>query len=138
MMKSPPHETIVRTDTDLYDLWHGLMGSGGFGRRSLWLLFFDHAGHPEPVIVPIDDIPLRPDARLVRALGEIVSGLTGDGGVASVAMLLSRPGPRQMTADDRVWARALAPVTPGWPVHLATTDRLQPFAPDDLMPSDAA
>lgn len=138
MTTTPPFETTVRTDTELYALWHTLMGSGGFAQRSLWLLFFDHDGHPEPVIVPIDDLPLRPDARLVRALGEIVDGLTVEGGVASVAMLLSRPGRRQMTADDRVWARALAPITPAWPMHLATTDRLQPFAPDDLLPYDAA
>jgi hypothetical protein len=138
MTMTPPYGTIVRTDTELYQLWHQLMGSGGFARRSLWLLFLDHEGHPEPVIVPIDDIPLRPDERLVRAVGEIVAGLTADGGVASVAMLLSRPGRPQMAAEDRVWARALAPITPAWPVHLATTDRLQPFAPDDLLPNDAA
>jgi hypothetical protein len=138
MTMTPPHETIVHSDSDLYDLWHGLMGSGGYAQRSLWLLFFGADGRPEPVIVPIDDIPSRPDARLIGALGEIVAGLitqdtTEDSQVASVAMLLSRPGPHQMTADDRVWARALVPVTPKWPVHLATTDRLQVFAPDDLL-----
>jgi hypothetical protein len=138
MTMTPPHETIVHSDTELYELWQGLMGSGGFGRRSLWLLFFNQDGRPEPVIVPIDDIPGRPDARLIDALGQVVAGLMAEGTVASVAMLLSRPGPRQMTDADRVWARALAPVTPRWPVHLATTDRVQIFAPDDLLPSDAA
>jgi hypothetical protein len=43
-----------------------------------------------------------------------------------------------MTADDRAWARALMPITPAWPIHLATTDRMQVFAADDLLPVDAA
>jgi hypothetical protein len=138
MTMTPPHETVVRTSTDLYELWQQLMGPGGFAHRSVWLLFLDGDGHPEPVIVPIDDLPARPDRRLVQALSQIVAGLTDSGDVASVAMLLSRPGPRHMTGDDRVWARALAPVTPAWPVHLATADRLQIFAPDDLLPCGAA
>jgi hypothetical protein len=138
MTMTPPHETIVHSDTELFELWQGLMGDGGFGRRSVWLLFFDADGRPEPVIVPIDDIPARPNARLIDALGEIVAGLKREGTVASVAMLLSRPGPRHMTADDRAWARALMPITPAWPIHLATTDRMQVFAADDLLPVDAA
>ena len=131
-------ETVVRTDADLLALWERLMGAGGFATRSVWLLFLSTGGRPEPVIVPIDDLPDLPDERFVHALGDIISGLTESGDVASVAMLLSRPGPGAMTDSDRCWARALVPLASRWPVHLATTDVVRCFAPDDLLPCDVA
>lgn len=39
------------------------MGDGGFGRRSLWLIFLDDLGQQSDLLVPIDDIPMLPDAR---------------------------------------------------------------------------
>src|SRR5262249_15348545 len=50
MTPKAPQDTMVRTTKDLYELWQSLMGSGGFGRRSVWMLFFDADGRPEPVI----------------------------------------------------------------------------------------
>jgi hypothetical protein len=135
MTLKAPQETVVRTPTDLYRLWQDLMGDGGFGRRSVWLLFLSADGRPEPVIVPIDDIPARPNARLVDALGSIVRDLVHTGEVDSVALLLSRPGRSDMCEDDRGWARALVAVSRRWPIHLATEDHLQVFAPDDLLPT---
>lgn len=128
-----PQDMIVRTDTDLLALWQRLMGSGGFGRRSIWMVFLDGDGRPQPVVAPIDDIPEQPDQRLLDALAKVIEGLIADGGVASVVLLLSRPGPQDMTGSDRRWARALAPLSPGRPIHLATADRIQVFAPDDLI-----
>jgi hypothetical protein len=127
-----PRDTVVRTTTDLFLLWQGLMGDGGFSRRSVWLLLLDEKGRPEPTIVPIDDVPSVPDRRSVNGLATLVSGLIAEGIAASIALLVSRPGHRDMTEDDRRWARALAPIS-GWPVHLATTDHVQVFAPDDLV-----
>jgi hypothetical protein len=130
-------KTVVRSDAELHELWQELMGTGGFSRRSLWLLFLDEDGRPQPVLVPIDDIPSRPEARLIDGLALIADGLTSSDAVSSVALLLSRPGPQHMTEDDRCWARALHAhdrISPRWPVHLATTDRIQVFAADDLIP----
>lgn len=132
MTRFSPRDTIVHTTSDLFALWQGLMGEGGFSRRSVWLLFLDEDGRPEPVIVPIDDVPQVPDRRSVNGLATVVSGLIAEGMAASVALLVSRPGHRGMTEDDRRWARALAPVS-SWPIHLATADHLQVFAPDDLV-----
>jgi hypothetical protein len=123
----------VRTPLDLHRLWQAMMGEGGFSRRSLWLTFFEADGLPVPHIVPIDDIPARPDGESLDGLTLITRQLVDDGSVASVAMLLSRPGSGAMHADDRAWARVLAPLSP-WPVHLATSDLVQVFAPDDLLP----
>jgi hypothetical protein len=41
-----------------------------------------------------------------------------------------------MTERDRRWARALRAAFAGltaWPLHLATPDNVQVFAPDDLL-----
>ncbi len=134
-----PLETVIRSDGDLAELWSSLMGSGEVELRSLWLILLDSAGRVLPTIVPIDDVPGRPERRLMHGLGQIVSQLSHDL-EASVAFVLSRPGPARVTADDRHWAQALRALPGGrrWPVHLATADRIQVFAPDDLISAGAA
>lgn len=113
------------------------MGSGGFGRRSLWLIFLDDDGRQSDLIVPIDDIPMLPDARDVAAITDLVARIRDEIGVAEVPMLISRPGPSEITEGDRRWAIALTEALrdqhPQWPIHLATRDRLQVFAADDLL-----
>lgn len=113
------------------------MGDGGFGRRSLWLIFLDEEGRQSDLIVPIDDIPILPDSRDVHAIGDLIARVREEVGVAQVPMLLSRPGPSEITEGDRRWAialtEALRDLRPQWPIHLATRDRVQVFAPDDLV-----
>jgi hypothetical protein len=130
-------ETVITSDADLHDLWRRLMGPGGFARRSLWLTFLEPDGRTQPLVVPIDDLPSEPDDGFLHAVGRIVDGLLADGTADSVPMLLSRPGYGPMTGADRRWARALiaalGPDRQRWPLHLATTDQVQVFAPDDLL-----
>jgi len=137
MTLKPPRETFVRTDAELTQLWEHMMGSGGFARHSIWHIFFDADGQMCPVIIPIDDIPLEPDPNVLDNLADIVGEITRASAIASVAVLFSRPGEQAMTAADRRWARAIhaafASTIRLWPVHLATTDRIQIFAPDDLI-----
>jgi hypothetical protein len=104
---------------DLAELWRSLMAGGGFGRRTLWLVLLDDAGHPAPVVVPIDDIPTYPGRKDVRALGAVLAGIAPLG---TPVLLLSRPGCGEVQDGDRRWAEALAPLAPAWPVHLATAD----------------
>ena len=133
---TPELETPVRSDADLLAVWQRLMGPGGFGRRSIWFVFLDEDDRLQRVIMPIDDVPEEPDPPVINNLATIFTELHDDGQFASTAMLLSRPGPGQMTGADRRWARALRAglgrVSP-WPVHLATTDEVRVFAPDDLI-----
>lgn len=118
------------------------MGPGGFGRRSLWLIFLDEDGQQSGLIVPIDDIPMLPDMRDVAAITDLIARIRDDIGVADVPMLISRPGPSEMTEGDRRWAMALTEALrdqhPRWPLHLATRDRVQVFAADDLLGSRAS
>lgn len=112
------------------------MGPGGFATSSLWMVFLDDDSRLTPVIVPIEDIPAEPDEQFVGNLAYIIGDLLSDSAAASVALLLSRPGSRAMTEADRRWARALREALdelPMWPVHLATRDNVQVFAPDDLV-----
>lgn len=126
----------ILTDRDLFERWEELMGDGGFGRRSLWLIFLDEEGHQAELIVPIDDVPMLPHPPEVRRIAEVVAGVRAELGVADVPLLLSRPGPSYITDGDRRWAMALTEACrdqrPRWPIHLATRDRVQVFAPDDL------
>lgn len=110
------HLTIT-ADADLITLWTGLMGDGGFGRRTLWLVILDDHGRPAPVVVPIDDLPTAPSGRDARAFGTLLAGLADQG---TPILLLSRPGSSAVQDGDRRWAAALAPLAPAWPVHLAT------------------
>jgi hypothetical protein len=136
-MTNTPEREPIRTESDLFERWGDLMGGGGFGRRSLWLIFLDEDGRQSDLIVPIDDIPILPDACDVHAITDLVMRIREEVGVAEVPMLISRPGPSEMTEGDRRWAAALTAAMhdqhPHWPIHLATRDRLQVFATDDLL-----
>jgi hypothetical protein len=113
-----------------------MMGPGGFGRRSLWLVFLDSLSRVTPLVVPIEDIPAEPEAEMLEGIVDVVRNLAATNDLAAVALLLSRPGPGAMSGSDRRWATALGSafgaLSP-WPVHLATADRLQVFAADDLL-----
>lgn len=113
------------------------MGPGGFGRRSLWTIWFDEHGASLPIIVPVDDVPERPDELLVDNLMRSLGLVIDESAATTAAMLLSRPGPGRKHADDLVWARALLAAAERqevrlWPVHLATAQLVQAFTPDDL------
>jgi hypothetical protein len=131
-----PQDTVVRTQADLFAVWQGLMGRGGFSVASIWLVFLDEDKRLRPLIVPIDDIPTEPDQPFLRGLVRVVGDLVDSGHASSVAVLISRPGGSAMLESDRRWARALRAELGDelavWPVHLATRDRIQVFAPDDL------
>jgi hypothetical protein len=135
-MTATINKNPILSNDDLFRLWQHLMGEGGFGRRSLWLIFLEKDGRPHEVIMPIDDIPLSPQPAMVANLVHIVDQLCERDGVVSAPMLLSRPGSSAMTESDRSWAKCLRSALGEryqWPIHLATEDHLQVFAPDDLV-----
>lgn len=109
----------ISSAADLSRFWAALMGDEGFGRRTLWLVLLDDEGRPVPTVVPIDDVPEVPSAADVDSFGQFFDHLDGYG---TPVLLLSRPGPSVVRAEDRQWGRALAGLAPRWPVHLATED----------------
>src|SRR4051794_25687526 len=107
----------ISSADDLAAFWSALMGGGGFGRRSLWLVLLDESGRAAPVVVPIDDVPEFPSPLELEAFGRVLAGLAD---IGTPVLLLSRPGSSQVQEGDRRWAQALTPLAPTWPVHLAT------------------
>ncbi|MDF8263287.1 bifunctional DNA primase/polymerase [Luteipulveratus flavus] len=141
-MGTPLSNSVISSNDDLLRVWRKLMGDGGFGKRSLWLIFLDDEGRPAPLVVPIDDIPPEPDPEDIRRIADLVRRVQDELGVRSVPMLISRPGPSRMTDSDRRWAvgltGAFADQQAPWPIHLATADDVQVFTPDDLIAQGAA
>jgi len=127
----------ITNDTDLREHWVSLMGEETFEKPALWLVFIEHDRRVAPVVVPIEDIPDEPDDETLAQVAVFVARAREELGVASVPMLLSRPGSGEMTAADRRWAKALTAAFRDqprqWPIHLATHQRVQVFAPDDLV-----
>lgn len=138
MTTQTPPRVHIGSDAALLAHWQSLMGEGGFGCRTLWLIFLDAEDHTLPVIMPIEDLPPRPEEVRTENLMRLVVGLREDEPGLGVAMLLSRPGTDTKTPGDRAWAACLVRLAREhgvrmWPVHLATSDRVQVMAPDDLL-----
>lgn len=136
-MTSTPPKYKVNSDDDLGAVWQKLMGRGGFGRRSLWMVFLDGNDETLPVIFPMDDLPDAPEPLLIGSLRHILDELLATTPAVAVSFLLSRPGPDAVTEFDRRWTRTLLdtvpPPTRRGPMHLATANRVRVIGPDDLL-----
>lgn len=86
-----------------------------------------------PVLVPVDDVPVRPDGGLAAALAHAIVE-TVQPPLSTVALLLSRPGRGPATPNDRERGQLLqttiSPSLSPWPIALATTDHLGVLIPD--------
>lgn len=128
----------VRTAEELRRRWRSLLGPGGFGGHSLWVLWFDSEGRQLPLIVPVDELPDELDERLVWNLMQIVAETLELAPGGSVALCLTRPGDPAVSGRDRSRGRALlragavADVRLA-PLHLATPNRVRPLTADDLV-----
>lgn len=141
-LTKPEQAPPVRTDEDVRRRWRSLMGEGGFGRTSLWVVWYDAGGRQLPVVMPIDDLPEVLDPSMLENLIMILAD-PAELGAASVALALSRPGPGMVTAVDRNRANAiLAAVERArqrgrfglklWPIQLATANSVRTLTVDDL------
>ncbi|MGI8675667.1 MAG: hypothetical protein ACR2JT_01895 [Nocardioidaceae bacterium] len=143
-LRRPEDMRPVRSQADLWRYWRALMGPLGFSERLLWLQFLEPDGRVTPSLTQITELPRVPDARLVDNLMMLCHRVCRDnleGG--SVAVLLSRPGPAGITADERIWAQRLTDAAvlaevPLWPVHVANDQVLVVIPPDDLVALRAA
>lgn len=105
----------------------------------MWLLFLSGEGMQLPAVIPIDDVPGRPEPQLVSNLCGVISDVLDDvapGGSAVVA--LTRPGEGSINADDRRWFHALydAARQRGTPVRmlcLATRSSVRQLTLDDAL-----
>jgi hypothetical protein len=127
----------VRTQSDLHRAWQHLMGPGGFGGQSIWMmLIVDDVPLPQLTEItesdePLDDMMVGQLAELLRLLDRNVAP------GARVAFLRSRPGTDAVSGDDRGWAACLydaarRAAVPCEVVHLATPGSIRALPADEF------
>ena len=117
---NPANAPLLLTDSDVLERVRQLVGPATVARQ-LWIMFVDGDGRQAPVIVPISDVPLRPEARVIDNLAAVMAGmcadLTTDVGSGSVVLTLERIGRDGVLAatasgPPRCGMRATAPARP--------------------------
>jgi hypothetical protein len=131
MTKPPLADVPVRSAEELTHRWHTLLEPPVFGARSLWLTWFDD-GLMLPVVIPVDDVPDRPDCEMLTNLVHVCESVAEShvSGECHVAMALCRQGSSRVTKDDEAWAaglrRAFQATDGTWSLHLAAGGRIGP------------
>jgi hypothetical protein len=98
----------LSTDQDVILRVDRLLDQGSRRHRSLWLLFLAGDRVQLPVVVPIDDVPERPDPQLVGNLCDVIADVLSDAAPAGCAVVtLTRPGDDTANDSDRDWFRTL-------------------------------
>lgn len=130
----------VRTQSDLLQLWRGLMGELGFSLASTWVLHLDEDDRPTRRLLQIEDCADDPVPADLDSLTELLLRVGGTPPGRWV-FLRSRPGRHGPDRTDHAWARGLAQAcrragVVSDVVHLATDQRLVPLPVDDLPVDD--
>ncbi|MHA6625754.1 hypothetical protein ACU61A_10015 [Pseudonocardia sichuanensis] len=109
-LPNPADAPLLLTDADVLQRVEQLVGPAAAARQ-LWIMFVDGDGRQSPVIVPISDIPLRPELRVIddlaAGLRDLCAQLSTEVGGGSVVFTLERLGRDAVLAGDRQWAAAL-------------------------------
>ena len=107
---NPANAPLLLTDADVLQRVEQLIGRATVARQ-LWVMFVDGDGKQAPVIMPISDLPLRPEARVIDNLAAVLAGmcddLTTEVGSGTVILTLERIGRDAVLPVDRQWAAAL-------------------------------
>ena len=139
-MTSPPFPPLIRTQTDLEQMWRGLMSPLGFSSYTLWMVVIVD-DRPVPRIMQIVDCGEGPAAdEDAVAFARVLEPLAGPD--LRFAFLRSRPGGGRPDQRDLAWARALhdAGRRSGAAVdvvHLAHDHDVLPIVLDDLLAASA-
>jgi hypothetical protein len=134
MTKPPLADVPIRSADDLTRRWTTLLDPPVFGARSLWLTWVDDDGLMLPIVVPIDDLPDRPETGLMSGLLRLHDTVAGEHvhGDGHLAMALCRPGRPEVTEDDDAWAASLQlhlgdRIDGTWSLHLAAAGTVTPL-----------
>jgi hypothetical protein len=111
LLPIPPIETAtdpIHSPADMRERWRALMGPWGFGERLLWVGFVgpDRGMRKTLTQMPIGRWPERVVIEnLLSGLGRMLSETAAG---SSLALLVSRPGFDNVSAEDRRWSDVLA------------------------------
>jgi len=108
-------------------------------RQSLWMLFLAPDGAPLPVVVPVDDVPDRPEQLLIDNLFTILGGvLQMDPEASSVVLVLTRPVAADPDSVGAEWAAAIWAAVRGSGVNVRLFCVAAPGRTDVVPSLDAA
>jgi hypothetical protein len=127
-MTTPPLADVpIRSAEELTARWADMLEPPVFDDHSLFLTWFDHAGLPLPVVLPVEGVPPVPDPGMLEGLRQLHLGIAHErlssGG--HLAMALCRPGRPKVTKYDEAWIDGLRealdelPSGQTWSLHLA-------------------
>ena len=138
-MTDSPFRPLLRSQSDVEQMWRRLMNPLGFSGCSLWMVVVD-GDRPVPQVMEIAEIPISPEDGDAESIAGLLTHLADDG--SRFAFLRSRPGGGRPDASDRAWARTLydAGRSAGARlevVHLAHDHDIYPMAVDDLLAEPA-
>jgi hypothetical protein len=130
---------VIRTQSDLEELWRRLMSPLGFSSRSLWTVLVEDE-RPLPQITEFTEMPEAPDDEIAERLVEVLEDLATP--QISLAFLCSRPGAGRPDSTDLAWARTLYSVGNRAGVrletiHLAHDHDVVPMPMDDVLGQSA-
>lgn len=80
---------------------------GRANRRQLWFLFLDENQVQLPLLMPVSDIPERPDASMSH-LASLIENAMEACGARSVIVVIERYADATFSASDKAWARSLS------------------------------
>jgi hypothetical protein len=125
----------VISDRDVLDRVAAIVYPAARRYRTLWLFFLQHDSTQANLVVPIDDIPERPEAPVIHNVCHVASeSIAAAGSLRSVVIALSRPGTPRRTDCDRHLLRALQHgasrhATPARMLVLATPEGVRELGP---------
>lgn len=98
----------VITDQDVLDRVAAIVEPAARRQRTLWLFFLERDGTQANLVVPIDDVPERPEAAGMASVCYVASeSIAHAARPLSVVIALSRPGTMRRTESDRHLLRAV-------------------------------
>jgi hypothetical protein len=138
-MNEMPFRPVLRTQSDVEQMWRRLMKPLGFSGCSLWMVVIER-DRPVPQIMEIVEMPLAPEDGDAEAIAGVLAHLADVD--SRFAFLRSRPGGGRPDVSDRAWARALydagrAAGARLEVIHLAHDHDIYPLAVDDLLAEPA-
>ena len=98
----------VITDGDVLDRVGAIISPAARRYRTLWLFFLGHDAIQANLVVPIDDIPERPQPGVIANVCHVASESVAQApALHSVVITLGRPGAPRRTSADTHLLRAL-------------------------------
>lgn len=102
----------------------------------LWVLVLDRDSYQSPLMVPIDELPSKPDPVVIESLLTALSAVAHEqlGNGCQAMFVLERQGPFGITSNDHCWAAALEGASERAQIACAGTFLLSPGGVSPVAP----